>query len=77
MFAKKPGLNRKAGPPVHDDLVARQFYAQDANQVWLTGHHRASPLEPGLYLCAIKVAIQLLRALNATTTIVAVDTSPD
>src|ERR687883_448294 len=24
VFAKKPGLNRKAGPPVHDDLVDRQ-----------------------------------------------------
>jgi putative transposase len=23
MFAKKPGLNRKAGAPVHDDLVDR------------------------------------------------------
>ena len=22
-FAKKPGLNRKSGPPVHDDLVPR------------------------------------------------------
>ena len=24
---KKRGLNRKAGPPVHDDLVRRQFTA--------------------------------------------------
>ena len=24
-FAKKRGLTRKAGPPVHDDLVARKF----------------------------------------------------
>jgi putative transposase len=36
VFAKKPGLTRKAGPPVHDDLVKRQFTAQEANQVWLT-----------------------------------------
>jgi putative transposase len=27
VFAKKRGLNRKAGPPVHDDLVDRKFTA--------------------------------------------------
>jgi putative transposase len=27
VFAKKRGLNRKAGPPVHDDLVSRDFTA--------------------------------------------------
>jgi putative transposase len=27
VFAKKRGLNRKAGPPVHDDLVDRRFTA--------------------------------------------------
>lgn len=26
-FSKKRGLSRKAGPPVHDDLVQRQFTA--------------------------------------------------
>jgi putative transposase len=26
-FAKKRGLGRKAGPPVHDDLVRREFTA--------------------------------------------------
>ena len=36
IFAKKRGLNRRSGPPVHDDLVDRQFSAQTANQVWLT-----------------------------------------
>ena len=35
-FSKKRGLNRKAGPPVHDDLVQRQFTAERANQLWLT-----------------------------------------
>ena len=54
MFAKKPGLTRKAGPPVHDDLVDRQFTAHGANQVWLTDitEHRTD--EGKLYLCAIK-----------------------
>ena len=36
VFAKKRGLNRKAGPPVHDDLVERDFTATAPNQLWLT-----------------------------------------
>jgi putative transposase len=54
VFAKKPGLTRKAGPPVHDDLVDRQFTAHRANEVWLTDitEHRTD--EGKLYLCAIK-----------------------
>lgn len=54
VFAKKPGLTRKAGPPVDDDLVDRNFTAQRANQVWLTDitEHRTD--EGKLYLCAIK-----------------------
>jgi putative transposase len=54
VFAKKPGLTRKAGPPVHDDLVKREFTAHEANQVWLTDitEHRTD--EGKLYLCAIK-----------------------
>ena len=35
-FAMKRGLNHRSGPPVHDDLIARQFSARAANQVWLT-----------------------------------------
>jgi putative transposase len=54
IFAKKRGLNRRSGPAVHDDLVARQFGAQAANRVWLTDitEHRTD--EGKLYLCAIK-----------------------
>jgi putative transposase len=54
VFAKTPRLTRKAGPPVHDDLVDRQFTAHGANQVWLTDitEHRTD--EGKLYLCAIK-----------------------
>ncbi|MFY2786853.1 DDE-type integrase/transposase/recombinase, partial [Rhodococcus sp. MALMAid1271] len=45
---------KKAGPPVHDDLVDRQFTAQERNQIWLTDitEHRTD--EGKLYLCAIK-----------------------
>ena len=54
VFAKKRGRNRKAGPPVHDDLVGRQFSAIGPNLLWLTDitEHRTD--EGKLYLCAIK-----------------------
>ncbi len=40
VFSKKRGLDRKAGPPVHDDLVDRQFTARAADELWLTFRHR-------------------------------------
>ncbi|TXQ07542.1 DDE-type integrase/transposase/recombinase, partial [Escherichia coli] len=48
------GKGRKAGPPVHDDLVQREFTADAPNRLWLTDitEHRTS--EGKLYLCAIK-----------------------
>lgn len=53
-FAKKRGLTRKAGPPVHDDLVQRRFAASTLDRLWLTDitEHRTD--EGKLYLCAIK-----------------------
>lgn len=51
IFAKKRGLNRRSGPPVHDDLVQRQFSAHAPNQVRLA---RYRTHEGKLYLCAIK-----------------------
>lgn len=55
-FGKKRarGNNKKAGPPVHDDLVQRQFTAHAPNELWLTDitEHRTS--EGKIYLCAIK-----------------------
>ena len=58
-FSKKRGLNPKAGPPVHDDLVERVFTATRLNQLWLpdvTEHWTAGIQadEGKLYLCAIK-----------------------
>lgn len=53
-FSKKRGLNRKAGPPVHDDLVQREFTAERANQLWLTDITEHWTDEGKLYLCAIK-----------------------
>jgi transposase InsO family protein len=60
--ARKRGRSKKPGPPVHDDLVERDFTAAGPNQLWLTDitwghlplageHHTA---EGKLYLCAVK-----------------------
>jgi transposase InsO family protein len=56
VHARKRGLNRRPGPPVHDDLVERDFTATAANVLWLTDitEHRTG--EGKLYLCAIKDA---------------------
>jgi putative transposase len=54
-FGKKRGKNgKKPGPPVHDDLVRRDFTAEAPNQLWLADitEHRTG--EGKLYLCAIK-----------------------
>jgi putative transposase len=54
VFGKKRGKNGKVGPPVHDDLVERDFTADEPNQLWLSDitEHRTG--EGKLYLCAIK-----------------------
>ena len=54
VFAKKRGLSRRAGPPVHDDLVDRDFTADAANLTWLTDITEHPTAEGKLYLCAIK-----------------------
>jgi putative transposase len=54
VFAKRRGLGRKAGPPVHDDLVDREFHAGQLDEVWLTDITEHPTGEGKLYLCAIK-----------------------
>ena len=54
VFAKKRGLSRRAGPPVHDDLVDREFTAPAPNVTWLTDITEHPTSEGKLYLCAIK-----------------------
>ena len=54
VFAKKRGLSRRAGPPVHDDLVDRDFTAAAPNVIWLTDITEHPTSEGKLYLCAIK-----------------------
>lgn len=53
---RKKGKGTRPGPPVHDDLLQRDFTAEAPNTVWLTDiteHHTG---EGKLYLCAIKDA---------------------
>jgi transposase InsO family protein len=54
IHSKKRGLNRKAGPPVHDDLVKKVFTAPGPNLIWLTDITEHATSEGKLYLCAIK-----------------------
>ena len=54
IFAKKRGLTRRAGPPVHDDLVDRKFTATAPNRTWLTDITEHGTAEGKLYLCAVK-----------------------
>jgi transposase InsO family protein len=53
-FAKKQPYAKRPGPPVHDDLLKRDFTASRPNEVWLTDitEHRTS--EGKIYCCAVK-----------------------
>ena len=52
--SRKRGLNRKPGPPVHHDLVERDFIATQINTKWLTDITEHPTSEGKLYMCAIK-----------------------
>jgi len=61
--SKMRGLNRKPGPPVHDDLLkvdhengrpGRDFTATRPNEKWLTDISEHPTAEGKLYLCAVK-----------------------
>ncbi|MGW1765353.1 IS3 family transposase [Streptomyces sp. NPDC002073] len=54
VFGKKRGRGRKAGPPVHDDLVSRNFTASGPNSLWLADITEHATGDGKLYLCAIK-----------------------
>lgn len=56
VLVKKRGKHRKTGPPVHDDLVQRQFTADGPDKLWLTDITEHPTDEGKLYLCAIKDA---------------------
>jgi putative transposase len=48
------GKGRRPGPPVHDDLVERDFTADEPNQLWLTDITEHPTGEGKVYLCAVK-----------------------
>ncbi|MCT1834542.1 DDE-type integrase/transposase/recombinase [Kocuria palustris] len=55
VFGKNRGKNgKRPGPPVHDDLVKRDFSADDVNELWLTDITEHWTDEGKFYLCAIK-----------------------
>jgi len=54
--SRKRGVNRRPGPPVHDDLVLREFTAPAPNVLWLTDITEHPTGEGKLYLCAVKDA---------------------
>ncbi|WPR54523.1 DDE-type integrase/transposase/recombinase [Streptomyces sp. S399] len=56
VFGKRKGRgkNAKAGPPVHDDRVRRNFTAPAPNRRWLTDITEHATGEGKLYLCAVK-----------------------
>jgi len=56
VHSRKRGRHRKPGPPVHDDLVRREFTAPTPNQLWLTDITEHPTGEGKLYLCAVKDA---------------------
>jgi transposase InsO family protein len=54
--SRKRGPGRVPGPPVHDDLLERNFTAEHPNEVWLTDITEHPTAEGKLYLCAVKDA---------------------
>ncbi len=56
IHARRRGRHRRPGPPVHDDLVRREFTAGRPNQLWLTDITEHPTGEGKLYLCAVKDA---------------------
>ncbi|MFI2667726.1 IS3 family transposase [Micromonospora carbonacea] len=51
---KRRGKGGRAGPPVHDDLVRRNFTTDGPNRLWLADITEHRTAEGKLYLCAIK-----------------------
>jgi len=52
--ARRRGRVKRPGPPVHDDLVERDFTAAAPNRLWLTDITEHPTGEGKLYLCAVK-----------------------
>jgi transposase InsO family protein len=57
VHSRKRGLNRRPGPPVHDDLVERRFAAERPDPLWLTDITEHLTGEGKLYLCAVRTPV--------------------
>ena len=55
-FVKKSRSGKKPGPPVHDDLVQRDFSASGMNQLWFTDITEHPTGEGKVYLCSLEDA---------------------
>lgn len=53
-FSKKKPKSKRTGPPVHDDLVNREFIAFEQDELWLTDITEHPTNEGKLYACIIK-----------------------
>lgn len=56
VHSRMRGRHRVPGPPVHEDLVRREFRAEQVNQLWFTDITEHPTAEGKLYLCAVKDA---------------------
>ena len=56
IHSRKRGLSRRPGPPVHDDLVERDFSATTLNSKWFVDISEHPTAEGKLYICAVKDA---------------------
>ena len=52
-FVKKSRSGKKPGPPVHDELVKREFSAEAIDQIWFTDITEHRTAEGKLYLCSL------------------------
>jgi putative transposase len=52
-FVKKSRSGKKPGPPVHDDLVQRDFEVDEINALWFTDITEHPTGEGKLYLCSL------------------------
>ncbi len=55
-FVKKPRSSKRPGPPVHDDLVLRNFSATRANQLWFTDITEHPTKSGKLYMASLEDA---------------------
>ncbi|MCW2928590.1 MAG: integrase [Thermoleophilia bacterium] len=54
VHSRKRGKNRRPGPPVHDDLIGRDFTATRPYEKWLTDITEHPTAEGKLYVCAVR-----------------------